>query len=102
MRGGGNFSVRFFETLAMGRIPILINTDCRLPFHQIIDWKSHCLIVNENEVKDLSQKILEFHNQFTNKELIKMQQSNRLLWEKYFTKEGFFLNFEKELQKHNK
>ena len=39
VRGGGNFSVRFYETLALGRIPIFIDTDCLLPFEDMIDYK---------------------------------------------------------------
>jgi hypothetical protein len=41
MRGGGNFSVRFYETLCLGRIPIFIDTDCLLPFQDEIDYKAH-------------------------------------------------------------
>ena len=32
VRGFGNFSFRLGETLMMGRIPILIDTECILPF----------------------------------------------------------------------
>lgn len=90
MRGGGNFSVRFYETLAMGRIPILIDTDCQLPFFENINWNRHCLIVSENEVKNLPQKLLDFHSNLTSEEFLALQKENRLLWEKYFTKKTFF------------
>ena len=33
----GNFSIRLYETLMMGRIPIFINTDCLLPFNNHIN-----------------------------------------------------------------
>ena len=39
IRGTGNFSVQFYQTLALGRIPIFINTDCILPFEKEINWK---------------------------------------------------------------
>jgi len=39
VRGIGNNSVRFFETLCCGRIPIFVNTDSTLPFDEIINWK---------------------------------------------------------------
>jgi hypothetical protein len=98
MRGGGNFSVRFYETLAMGRIPILLNTDCRLPFHTKINWENHCLIINEMDSEQMNDKILEFHGKMSNQDFINIQKANRLLWEKYFTKEGFFINLESEIQ----
>jgi hypothetical protein len=37
-RGAGNFSMRFFQTLAAGRIPVLIDTDLALPFPDEIPW----------------------------------------------------------------
>lgn len=44
VRGGGNFSKRFYETLACGRIPILVNTDVMLPYQEFIEWKkTRCL-----------------------------------------------------------
>ncbi|MBT8323868.1 MAG: glycosyltransferase family 47 protein, partial [Winogradskyella sp.] len=47
IRGAGNFSVRFYETLAVGRIPVLIDTDCPLPLNDSIDWNVHCLILKD-------------------------------------------------------
>ena len=38
-KGDGNYSVRFYETLALGRIPVLINTECVLPLEDKIDYK---------------------------------------------------------------
>ena len=32
MRGAGNFSYRLYETMMMGRIPIIINSDQVFPF----------------------------------------------------------------------
>jgi hypothetical protein len=45
IRGGGNFSVRIYETLANGRIPLFIDTDCVLPLDNIIDCKKHTVWV---------------------------------------------------------
>ncbi len=97
LRGAGNFSVRFYETLALGRIPILINTDCKLPFENQINWKKHCLIIEENDVKNMSDKIINFHYSFSNNDFIEIQKSNRLLWENYFTKENYFIKLHNNL-----
>lgn len=96
MRGGGNFSVRFFETLAMGRIPVLFDTDCRLPFHNIINWSQHCLIIKDNNI---TKSILEFHNSFSEDEFIEIQKKNRVLWSNYFSKEAYFKEFYNILKK---
>src|SRR4030095_15269602 len=52
-RGFGNFSYRFYESLACGRIPVLIDTDCVLPFDFVIDWDAYCVRVPEKEVSQI-------------------------------------------------
>ncbi len=96
VRGAGNFSVRFYETLAMGRIPVFINTDCLLPLEDTIDWKKHVVWVEENEIKDIEKIVLHFHNSHTFEELKKIQQSNRKLWEEQLTLGGFFKTYVKK------
>ncbi|WP_340203175.1 exostosin family protein [Ascidiimonas sp. W6] len=81
VRGGGNFSVRFYETLAMGRIPIFINTDCLLPFEDEIDWKKHVVWIESNELELLEEKIKTFHKEHTSQSFKALQKANRKLWE---------------------
>ncbi|NJM79313.1 MAG: exostosin family protein [Flavobacterium sp.] len=71
LRGSGNFSVRFYETLIMGRIPLLIDTDVRLPFHDTINWNEHCILATSENFVD---KIIAFHKNHTTKELIEIQE----------------------------
>jgi len=90
-RGVGNFSVRFYETLAMGRIPVLLNTDCRLPLDNEINWKQHCVIIEENDAKKMPERILEFHNSKSESEFINLQNSNRKLWETKLKRDKYFI-----------
>ena len=78
-RGNGNFSIRFYEALSSGRIPVLIKTDNELPFEKYIDWKEIC-VVSENEQK-LVQDIINFHK---NKDLIEIQKKCKELFKEYF------------------
>jgi hypothetical protein len=87
------FSIRLYETLAFGRIPIFIDTDCTLPLEQIIDWSKHCLIIKENEIQSVTTKIIDFHRFFSDEQFVEIQKSNYLLREKYLTRSGFFLHF---------
>ena len=89
IRGTGNFSARFYETLALGRIPIFINTDCLLPFKDIIDWGKHVVFIEQNEISNISSKILEFHSHLSKDSFENIQKNNRLLWEEYFSFPGF-------------
>ncbi|RAJ16999.1 exostosin domain-containing protein [Olleya aquimaris] len=91
LRGVGNFSVRFYETLAVGRIPILINTDCRLPLSSKIDWSKHCLIIEEKGKVPIAEQILKFHNSLTETAFENLQTSNRDLWLNTLRREPYFL-----------
>ena len=80
LRGTGNFSIRLYETLMMGKIPVLINTDCLLPFNKIIDWKQHVIWIEWSNVEDIPNIIKLFHQKITNENFQKLQKNNRKLW----------------------
>lgn len=90
-RGVGNFSVRFYETLAMGRIPILLNTDCKLPLENEIDWSKHCVIIEEKEVSNMPDKIIEFHDNISSDYFKTIQSNNRKLWETKLIRQQYFV-----------
>ncbi len=92
VRGFGNNSMRFFEALCCGRIPVFVNTDCVLPFDFVIDWKKYCVWVEEKDINNIPEKVLAFHESLTEKEFIEMQTNIRNIWKEYFTPEGFFKN----------
>lgn len=77
LRGNGNFSVRFYEALAMGRIPVLVDTDCRLPLPTLIDWDKHCVKVSGRSIAD---DLWAFHQTITPADFRAMQEENRALW----------------------
>mgnify|MGYP006432819635 CR=1 FL=1 len=90
VRGGGNFSVRFYETLAMGRIPVFVNTDCLLPLADQINWKKHCVWVEVSEKNKIVEKVKAFHQQHTQESLFELMQANRKLWEEKMRIGRFF------------
>lgn len=98
IRGVGNFSVRFYETLAVGRIPILLNTDCRLPLSNQIDWTKHCLIINASSHVTIADQILEFHNSLSASEFENIQHSNRNLWLNTLQRDAYFLEIYKQFK----
>jgi hypothetical protein len=87
LRGAGNFSVRFYETLAMGRIPVVIDTGFRLPLDKIINWKKHCIIATESDFVD---KLIDFHSTIDENDFIQIQVNNRKLWLDYLTCDRYF------------
>lgn len=92
VRGGGNFSVRFYETLAMGRIPVFVNTDCLLPLEDQINWKKHSVWVEYSERKQLAEKVIQFHQQHTQTSLFELMLANRKLWEERMRIGNFFID----------
>ena len=80
LRGSGNFSIRFYETLMMGRIPVLIDTDCILPFVNMINWKEHVVWVDLVNINNISQIILDFHSNLSDNDFRELQLKNRKLW----------------------
>lgn len=82
-RGGGNFSHRFYETLACGRIPVLVDTDIPLPDIQE-DWNNY--IVMADNVDVLASKLVEWHN---GHDVVDVQVRCRRLWEERLTFKGF-------------
>ena len=89
-RGSGNYSLRFYETLCLGRIPLFINTNCKLPFEDKIDWRDICLWVNAKDLDNyLSDIILEYHNALSEKRFIDQQIYCREIWIKLSLKRRF-------------
>ena len=103
-RGAGNFSYRFYETLMMARIPILINTDCVFPFennkniniHIDIDINDLGLVINEKDIDiNNNTSIITIIKDYYTKnkyKLLDIQKNNRLVWEKYYSPIGFLSN----------
>lgn len=91
-RGSGNFSLRIYETLCMGRIPILINTDSCFPYDFEENWKEYCIWVEEKDLKFLPQKVFDFHNSLSEKSYENLQYRCRNFWEQRLSPQGFFSN----------
>ena len=90
VRGGGNFSVRLYETLAMGRIPVLVDTDCLLPFAQDPRWRECCVYVERHEIPRIAEKVLAFHEGLSEDEFRETQCRARRFWEERLSFAGYF------------
>lgn len=93
MRGGGNFSVRFYEAMSLGCIPVFVDTDCILPFEHLIDYRRYCVWVKQSEISYIAEKIADFHASLSNQDFRDLQIECRKLWLKYLSNDGFYRNF---------
>jgi hypothetical protein len=91
LRGKGNYSFRFYEALSAGRIPVLVNTRCVLPFQDQIDWRKHVVWVEEDRIQSIAELVSDFHHRLTAEQFEELQASNRNLWEVWFRPEAYYL-----------
>ena len=87
-RGAGNFSVRLFETLACGRIPIIVMSNNLLPLPDKIEW-NRFPVIQSSERKTIAQKMALFHNNLSEEEFAALQLYARQVWEAYLTYPAF-------------
>jgi hypothetical protein len=93
VRGTGNFSARFYEAMAMGRIPVFINTDCNLPWQKELPWHALCVWVEYDELDRLPEKILAFHQGLGPDGFRALQKKVRGTWENELSFGGFWRRF---------
>lgn len=89
MRGSGNFSYRLYEVMSCGRIPVFVDTDSPLPFDEFIFWKDYVVWIDYKKRHQIGEILLNFHNNKTEEELIRMQKQNRLIYEEWLSPVGF-------------
>ncbi len=92
-RGTGNFSIRFYETLFYGRIPVILDTDLELPFNNFIKWDEY--IVISNTIEELPKKIYDF---WEKKDIALAQIECKNLFNEFFSLDGFCINALMELE----
>lgn len=80
VRGAGNFSFRFYETLAAGRIPLFVDTHCVLPLENQIHWPSHGLWISQDQIPRIGSLLVRFHQQLSPQAFVELQQRNHRLW----------------------
>lgn len=86
-RGAGNFSMRFYQALSAGRIPVVLDTDICLPLENLIKWKE-CIIVGKTP-SDCMEKVMEVWR----KEKVQLMQKRCFDIYHNFLAHGNYLNY---------
>lgn len=81
-KGNGVGSIRLFETMKAGRVPVIISDDYVLP--PGIDWESCSLRVSEKQLHTLPSLVRKHQEQWP-----RMAVAARQVWEQQFSPEGF-------------
>lgn len=87
-KGVGLNSIRFFESLRMGRIPVLISDDAKLPLEHKLNYEEFCVRVPENEIENSSKFVFKFTQ---NNDIIRASQIAQQVSLTYFENTESFL-----------
>jgi Exostosin family len=98
-RGLANCSIRFYEAISLGRIPIFVNTQCVLPYDWLVDWKKACFWIEEHDLANIGPLLREYHAKLSPGEFADKQRLARELFERWITPEGFFAQLHRHLQR---
>ncbi len=100
MRGGANFCWRFYETLMMGRVPILVESDrCFLFEDHGVNINDVCVLISQKDkLKDIESKIDNF---ISNNNMLEIQKHNRWVWETYCSPIGIINDFISRVKENN-
>jgi len=101
VKGDGNFSYRFYEALSLGRIPLLLDTECVLPLDDIINYNDFTLMVNYHQINKIDKIVANFYNSLSEEKFQQMQQSARSVFANYLRIDKFFSHLFKEIYKLN-
>jgi len=88
-RGMGSSSIRFFETLCMGRIPVHISDAYILPRYENIAYDDFCLFISEDEAAHTGDILYEWLEKTGIEERAAMCLAARKAWETHFRPEHF-------------
>lgn len=89
VRGDANASCRFFEILSLGRVPLLVNTDCVLPLADELDYKKFTVFADHRDIPRLGKIVAEFWEHTSDEKFITMQKATREAFEKYLRIDSF-------------
>lgn len=93
-RGGGLNSMRFFETMSIGKIPILISDFAKLPLEKEIDYSKFVVRVPENKIKNIKEYIDDFMFKVDIKQASVLSRS---MWLNYFSPDKIDYFLEKSI-----
>lgn len=89
-KGDGNYSIRFYEALSLGRIPLLIDTDMVLPLEGTIDYSKCVLRVRHTELHRIGEIVAGFYESLSDEQFISMQKAAREAFRTYLRYDSYF------------
>jgi hypothetical protein len=88
-KGDGNQSTRFYETLSLGRIPLLIDTECVFPLEHGLAYEEFCGRINYTDLPRAADILADFYARLSPKDFTDMQKKARAAYEKVLRIDSF-------------
>lgn len=85
-RGAGNFSYRLYETMSMGKIPIIFDTDISLPCEDVINYNK---FIKTSSLHDITRMIKTLWDNMSDETYIDLQKYSRCMYETYISPPAF-------------
>jgi hypothetical protein len=82
-RGRGNFSFRLYEAMSAGAIPVFIDTDCRLPFEDVIPYRDLFVWVPAHDRHSIVNHVARFHAAHDGASLYAHRRRVREIYDRY-------------------
>lgn len=89
VRGDANASTRFYEVLSLGRIPVVIDTECMFPLEDKINYREFCVFINYTNLKKAPEILADFHKKLSPRDFIAMQEKARNVFKDYLRYDTF-------------
>lgn len=89
VKGDANSSVRFYEALSLGRIPLFLDTACVLPLENVINYQDFCVFVDWKDTDKIGDILAEFHASVTPQRFEAMQREARKAYREYLRIDSF-------------
>jgi hypothetical protein len=92
-KGDGNYSNRFYKTLAFGRIPVVVDTDMVLPLESHIDYASLVVRIPMDRVQNTANEIVAWYTAVSPSDWLDRQRRAREVYETRLRVDAFYRFF---------
>ncbi|MBP7741232.1 MAG: exostosin family protein [Candidatus Pacebacteria bacterium] len=89
VKGDANSSVRFYEALSLGCVPVFIDTACVLPLEDTLTYREFCVFVDWQDVDRVGEKLREFHAAISPEQFKRMRELGRTAYRDFLRKDSF-------------
>jgi hypothetical protein len=88
-KGDGNYSLRFYEALSLGRVPVIVDTEAVMPFSGIIDYSQFSLLIKMDDADITDKRIADFYGSLSAAQYEEMQKKARDIFIDYLSMPSF-------------